>query len=183
MTQEKKAHLGKEKQIKVLRKHPLALLGKAFRFIALLIPSIIIFIFLNGINTFSGYLNILALAILVVALSYGFYSWFTWYYGAYILTNQRIIEVNQRGIFTREVKEIMLDKIQDVTYNVSGLIRTILDVGTVKVHSASGLNIHMLNLHKPATVREVIVKLSEQHRSGNFSKEELLAMLAEAIKK
>ncbi len=173
----------KEKEIKTLRKHPLALVKRIIRFFLILSLSITIFFVNNGFSTFSNYINIFALLLLIIALAYGFYSWFTWYYGAYILTNQRIIEVNQRGIFTREVREITLDKIQDVTYNVSGLLRTVLNVGTVRIHSASGLNIKMLEVAKPAIVREVIVKLAHQHSHKSTSKEALVALLKEALKK
>lgn len=184
MKEEFPGQKSKEKMIKTLRKSPLFLSKKALRFIILLSVSIFVMTYVSQIEFLSfmaNYINIVALFGIIFSLSYAFYAWATWYYDVYVLTDERIIEVEQKSLFSREVKEVSLDKIQDVTYSVSGLISTVFGVGTVKVHSASGLTINMEGVSKPSIVREVIVKLMEKKGKGKGSKSISADEIAEAL--
>jgi len=131
----------------------------------------------------SNYINIAALLGIIFSLSYGFYIWLTWYYDVYVLTNERIIEAKQKGLFNKEVKEIDLGKIQDITYNVSGFLSTVMELGNVKIKSSSGMEIEMANISKPSVVREVIMKLIEKRGRGkkDLSADDIAKALAERL--
>ncbi|OHA51972.1 MAG: hypothetical protein A3A30_02445 [Candidatus Terrybacteria bacterium RIFCSPLOWO2_01_FULL_48_14] len=55
----------------------------------------------------------------------------------WILTDQRVIAVEQKSLFSRVVSECSLSKIQDTSIEVSGFIPTILHYGNLTVRTAS----------------------------------------------
>lgn len=176
----------KEKLIKTFRKNILTLYKKGVKFLIFLAISIFFMMYVSQLELLafaSNYINIAALLGIIFALSYGFYTWMTWYYDVYILTSERIIEAKQKGLFNREVKEIALVKIQDITYSVSGFLSTVMELGNVKIKSVSGMEIEMESISKPSVVREVITKLIEKKGKSkkDLSADDIAKALAERL--
>jgi len=172
----------KEKLIKTFRKNIFTLYKKGLKFLLFLVVSIFFMVYISQLailSFVSNYLNIAALLGIIFALSYGFYTWLTWYYNVYVLTSERIIEAHQKGLFNKEVKEIDLQKVQDITYSVSGFLSTVMELGNVKIKSVSGMEIEMKNVSKPSVVREVIMKLIE--KKGKSKKDLSADDIAEAL--
>ncbi len=66
-----------------------------------------------------------------------FVRWTDYYYDIWIITNWRIVDIDQRGLFRRNVASILdLDHIQDVDYELSGFIGNILNFGHFNVQTA-----------------------------------------------
>ncbi len=74
-------------------------------------------------------------AILFVWL-YGFLIWINYYLDIWIITDERIVNIEQKGLFLREASDLEFSKIQDVTTEVVGLIPTILNYGDVYIQTA-----------------------------------------------
>jgi len=137
-----------------------------------------------GVLSFAAsYINIAALLGIIIALFYGFHIWMTWHYDVYVLTSERIVEAKQKGFFSKEVKEIDLGKVRDVTYNVSGFLSTIMKSGNVKIRSSSDMEIEMKNVSKPGVIREVIMKLIEKKEEGkkDLSADDIAEALAKRL--
>ncbi len=66
------------------------------------------------------------------------YHFLMWYYTVYIVTNQRIRQVTQRGFFGKDVVELGLSKIQSISYNIPGLGGEIFRFGTIVVQTYVG---------------------------------------------
>lgn len=66
-----------------------------------------------------------------------FALWSDHWLDVWLVTDQRIIDIEQKGFFSREVSSFPLERIQDVTYEVHGLIATWLHFGDVRVQTAS----------------------------------------------
>lgn len=84
-----------------------------------------------------------------------------WYYNAFIITNLRIIDIDQRGFFERVVSEAVYEKIQDVSYRRKGIWQTIFRYGDVRIQmvgSDSGLEIK--NVRSPERVQELISQMA-----------------------
>lgn len=76
-------------------------------------------------------------------------SWIGWYFSVYIVTDQRFIQITQKGLFTRSVVDIALNQIQMINYEIVGLQETLLGFGTIRVQTYVGeLVIH--DVHHPA---------------------------------
>ncbi len=52
------------------------------------------------------------------------------------ITNLRVLDVDQKGLFYRNIAAMRLAQIQDVTVDSSGVIATLLRYGTLKIQSA-----------------------------------------------
>jgi uncharacterized membrane protein YdbT with pleckstrin-like domain len=75
------------------------------------------------------------------------------------VTEKRIIDVQQKQFFDREISNLPFDKIQDVTVDIHGLIPTMLNFGTVEVETASKEDdgdFVMRAVRDPDNVRRVI---------------------------
>ena len=60
------------------------------------------------------------------------------YYDVWIITNWRIIDCDQQGLFRRNISSILnLDHIQDIQTTVVGIIKTVLDYGNIEVQTAA----------------------------------------------
>lgn len=121
--------------------------------------------------------------ILLVALLWGVRSYVVWSLNAFILTNQRIIDVDQNGFFQRTVSEASFEKIQDVSFQISGLWQTMLKFGTVIVQTAgSSNNLELTGVHHPEQLQELITKLQasvekERAHGDSLTASELLALV------
>jgi len=93
-------------------------------------------------------------------------SWISWHFSIFIITDQRFIQITQKGLFHRAVADLGLSQIQSVNYQVSGLQETLLGFGTIKMQTYGGdLTIH--DVHHPAHIQKKIIGiLREQGITG-----------------
>lgn len=80
-------------------------------------------------------------------------SWIAWFYSVFIVTDQRLIQITQKGLFHRSVVDVGLNQIQMVNYEIAGLQQTLLGFGTMMVQTYMGdLVIH--DVHHPAKIQK-----------------------------
>lgn len=65
-----------------------------------------------------------------------FHSWVDYYLDIWIVTNERLLNIEQEGLFSRVISETNISKVQDVTSEVHGKLQTFLDFGEVHIQSA-----------------------------------------------
>ena len=73
------------------------------------------------------------LALILSAVFFGTRFWFSWYRTIFVVTNKRLIDVDQQGWFSHVSSSILYSKIDDVSFRKKGLIRTIFGYGAVKI--------------------------------------------------
>lgn len=80
-------------------------------------------------------------------------------FNLFIITNHRIIDIDQQSLFHRSVSECQLAHIQDVRYNIKGVVYTLFQVGTVQIFfgSADG-HIEFNAITNPAQVKELLIQ-------------------------
>lgn len=66
------------------------------------------------------------------------YHFLMWYYTYYIVTTERIRQVTQRGFFGKDVIELRLSKIQNISYNIPGFFGEIFQYGTIVIQTFVG---------------------------------------------
>lgn len=66
------------------------------------------------------------------------YHWMMWYFTVYIVTNQRLRQVTQRGFFGKDVVELQLSKIQNISYNIPGFSGEVFGFGTIVIQTFVG---------------------------------------------
>lgn len=74
----------------------------------------------------------------IVGVLGALYSYLLWYFSIYIVTNQRIRQVAQRGLFKKTVVDLGLDKVQSISMNVPGILGGIFNYGTILVQTGVG---------------------------------------------
>jgi hypothetical protein len=114
--------------------------------------------------TFTVFFGGLGLGFLLAFLIM-FYSWISWNFTVFIVTNLRLIQITQKGLWTRSVVDIGLDKIQTVSFEVRGMQETMLGFGTIVIQTYVGeLVIH--DVHHPKKIQK---RMSEILRELGFS--------------
>jgi len=105
--------------------------------------------------------NIFALFIWVLF----FLIWIDYYFDVWIITNCRIVDVEQKGLFSRDVSELELERIQDVTTEVEGVIPTFLNYGDVYVQTAAEKErFDFEKIPDPYSVKDLIMNLHKQRQ-------------------
>ena len=105
--------------------------------------------------------------------------WIAWYYSLFIVTDQRFIQITQRGLFHKSVVDLGLNKIQSTNYEIRGVQATLLGFGTIVIQTYMGdMIIH--EVHHPA---KVIRQISTILREQGIVAEDLTPDEADVIKK
>ena len=118
----------------VFRRHFLtAKFGVIFLILMIMIGVGLTSLWPNNMMIFETFLALILVGIL------GFlYSYMLWYFSIYIVTNQRIRQISQRGLFKKSVVDLGLDKIQSISYGVSGIRAGLMGYGTIVIQTAVG---------------------------------------------
>ncbi len=75
-------------------------------------------------------------AYFLFVILFAYVGWLNYYLDIWLVTNQRLIDIDQRALFSRHVSQLNLRKIQNVKVDVDGIIPTFLQFGDVDVESA-----------------------------------------------
>lgn len=82
----------------------------------------------------------------------------------WVLTDQRIIAVEQKGLFSRTVSECALSKIQDTSVDTRGFLATVLRFGDLTVRTASEHQDFIFkHMPGPMVVSEEIARIAKQY--------------------
>ena len=124
---------GEEVQF-VFRRHFLtAKSGVIFLILMIMIGVGLTLLWPNNMMIFETFLALILVGVL------GFlYSYMLWYFSIYIVTNQRSRQISQRGLFKKSVVDLGLDKIQSISYGVSGIRAGLMGYGTIVIQTAVG---------------------------------------------
>lgn len=102
---------------------------------------------------FGGLFGGIALGFLIM-----FPYWINWYYSIYIVTDQRFIQISQKGLFSKSFVDLSLKQIQSLNYQIKGLQATLLGYGTILVQTYMGdLVIH--EVHHPAKLYKQLITI------------------------
>lgn len=78
----------------------------------------------------------------------------------WIVTNERIINIEQHGLFRRKVSEMRLNQVQDISSEMQGFLETFLTYGDVTIQTAgAALLFHFKNIDNPDEVKLTIARL------------------------
>ncbi len=103
-----------------------------------------------------------------------FIIWVLYYLNMYIVTNERIVDVDQQGLFNHTVSELNMEKIEDVTSEVKGFLGHIFDYGNVYIQTAGTRErFDFENVPNPGEITKLILELYERasHEPGLIKQE------------
>lgn len=148
------------------------------------VPAILLFLIFLGIpllfywlttTRFAPNLQLKPVIILLLALSAGVYYlsiglfYFTYFVNYYldllIITNDRLLHVEQEGLFARTISEVDLYKIQDITSTVNGFFPSMFNYGNLMIQTAGAVEkFIIINIPHPENLRQKILDLAEEDR-------------------
>lgn len=107
------------------------------------------------------------------ALFYYFVKWIDHRFDLIILTDRRMVDINQDRLFNRKVSEANLAQIQDVASEVKGFWGSILHYGSINVQTAGadGHVFEMKYVRWPNLVASTIIELRDQYTHSHRIKE------------
>lgn len=88
------------------------------------------------LNAYAPVISFLYAAWLLILWMLAFNIWTNHYLDILILTTERIILIDQKGLFHRRVASFRLERLQDMHVEVDGIIATFFDYGTVHAETA-----------------------------------------------
>lgn len=69
-----------------------------------------------------------------------FIEWTDYRFDMWVITNQRVVDIDQAGLFARDIATVRLDDIEDITVEMYGFFNTIFKFGTIMVQTAGSKN-------------------------------------------
>lgn len=94
-------------------------------------------------------------------LVYIFIRWLDYYLDVWIITDQRIIDIEQKGLFNRQISEIAMDRVQNVTIEIPGFIPTMLKFGNIKIQTAGEGEFTISQVPNFERAKEFILRYSQ----------------------
>jgi len=92
-----------------------------------------------------------------------FVIWIDYYFDVWIVTDKRIVNIEQKALFSRVVSELELEKIQDITSDVKGVIPTFLNYGDLYVQTAAEMERFVFhNIPDPYAVKDMVMNLHKK---------------------
>lgn len=161
-----------EEMVKVIRKDLFILLKKLLMLLALIILPFAFFslMILTQPAVLEGQVTY-PLIVLGTSAYYlfiwmfFFFSFIDYYLDVWIITSERIINIEQRGFFSRIIAEQKLFRVQDVTSEAHGVFPTILAYGDVYVQTAGTKQRFFFHeVPNPDRIRDMIIKLVERNK-------------------
>jgi uncharacterized membrane protein YdbT with pleckstrin-like domain len=148
-----------EQIIIVKRQHPWVL-ARVGLFVSLIISIIIVSVYLFKASPLTSWI---IFGGGLATLGWGSYVWYGWWNTIVILTNERILLIDQRGLLSRTVSEVPVPKIQDVSFTTKGLFQTLLNYGAVAVKTASSEDVMRIpNVSNPYHLHQEIMKVAQK---------------------
>ena len=115
-----------------LKRHPMTMYKTGLE----LVGGALLVVIAYSIFGISAYSTGALVIYLLIGGYKGLMTWYKWWGSHYILTTERVISIDQEGIFHRIVQESPLDKLQNVSYEIKGAYQTFLNYGSVKILTA-----------------------------------------------
>lgn len=145
--------------LEVVKSHPYILYLPALKTILLLSIVVAIFLFVPA-------LYMIAIIILIVAVIYLGRAIYCYNESIFIVTEERLFIVDQKGFFVRQITEIDLYKILDITSETKGFAKTILKFGDLLIRTAGAREdggLKVKNVPDPYSVEQRIANLDGIH--------------------
>lgn len=160
-----------EKLILIVRRHWSRMFKHVLKFAsAFIIPIIIgLVVFLYFQIALESEI-IFMIIVMVVSLYYLFIILFflndfiDYYLDIWVVTDQRVVNVEQEGLFNRTISSLTIEKVQDVTSEIKGKLQTFMDFGQVYIQTAGEKERFLFEeVPHPAKIAKLVQDIHDRH--------------------
>lgn len=146
----------------IVRTHPMRFLWPGIKAVLIFLVPVAVWLFF-GANLYSS-------IVIVIFIIWGLFEiieeWYEYSNDICLITNHRVISIDQEGFFKREIAEAELDKIQEAEYTTKGILETTFNYGDVHLQTASAKsNLVLKDIPRPYQVQQEITRrIKGEHR-------------------
>lgn len=73
----------------------------------------------------------------LITFAFSFEKFLSWYFDVYIITDERVIDIEFNNLLNKKFSEAKISMIQDITSRVTGVAQTMFNYGTVFIQTAA----------------------------------------------
>jgi hypothetical protein len=97
---------------------------------------------------------------------FAFEKFLDWYFDLFLVTSQRLVDINFNNLLNKHFAEAELSMIQDVSSSVKGLLGTFFNYGDVLIQTAAETNqIHFEKVPNPRKIIELLQELRKEEEN------------------
>ncbi len=158
----------KEEVVLFLRQHFIVNVPWIFFTIVLLIAPTVIFPALVqalrlNFTVPTGYIVVATMFWYLATFGFALASFIGWFFNIYIVTDDRIVDIDFFYLLYKQFSEADLTKIQDISYTSGGIFATVFNYGNVAIQTAGEMpNLEFISVPSPekvvATIRSLVEK-------------------------
>jgi hypothetical protein len=158
----------KESVILFLRSHFIKNMSWILITLLLIILPIVIWSYISnlGLNFLfspiaSRFTTVFILLYCLLVFTYVFTSFLHWFYNVFIITSQRIVEIDYSDIVIHDIVATDLTHVEKVNYIQAGFAQTLLNYGNLLVHTKGNeRNFEALHVPKPKETAHILKNLA-----------------------
>jgi len=160
-----------EEVILFLREHLIVLLPTILLGIIMVVaPTILFPLFFRflhlPIDVPTGYLIVGTVFWYVVTFGFLLAQFLHWFFNIYIVTNERVVDIDFVNLLYKEFSEARLAKIQDLSFTAGGVFAAIFNYGSVHVQTAGEMpNFVFEKVRNPEQIVKTISEAAEQAKN------------------
>lgn len=164
----------KEKIVLFLRSHFITNLPWILTTLLLIILPFIGLALLSGFDldflsapATNRFVTVFTLLYYLLVFSYVFISFLHWFYNVFIVTTERVVDIDYSDIVVHNIAVTGLTHVQDVNYTQSGFISTLFNYGHLFVQTAGNeRNFEAFSIPKPREATHIIGELTGKGHSN-----------------
>jgi len=104
----------------------------------------------------------------LITMAFVLENFISWFYNIYIVTNERIIDINFYDLVYKEVTDANIEKIQDITYRMGGVVKSVFGYGDVFIQTAAEISdFEFPSVPNPEHVAKILQELAMSKKEGS----------------
>lgn len=146
-----------EKIVLLLRQHPIVNIPWIFIALLMILAPIVLTSF-PLISFLPTNLQFVALTFwYLIVTAFVIESFLSWFFNIYIVTDERIVDIDFHNLIYKEVSDAKISSIQEVNHSVGGVVGTLFNFGDIRIQTAGAVpTFDFLNVSNPARVVQII---------------------------
>jgi len=99
----------------------------------------------------------------LTTFAFAFEKFLSWYFDVYIITDERVVDIDFNNLLNKKFSEAKLSMIQDVTSRQIGMGQTMFNYGQVLIQTAAEINeLRFDNIPNPDKIVKVLQLMREE---------------------
>ncbi|OGZ41869.1 MAG: hypothetical protein A3C80_04155 [Candidatus Ryanbacteria bacterium RIFCSPHIGHO2_02_FULL_45_43] len=161
-----------EKVLLVLHRHWIVIAGQVVATVLLFLIPIILVLFGGLFQKLPGggvgpFLFFIITLYWMVVVGWLFVVWIKYWLDVWVITTERVIDIDQVALFHRRISEFSLTRVQDVTVSIPNILATFLGFGNITVQTAGETSFSIRDVSHCNQAKSIILSQSEKLRKDS----------------